>query len=648
MSSKEEPLAYEYGKPNLCTLLPSVTTECTPVRPALPTCINNQKWHALHTNAVVHRYMRESRELGNQERYASVQTSVGQRVHRKAVFIDEIMADCTVNSIVPVRLLQFWKSKLNAFYRFIQEEPTEPGMENIRAETSVTEFLSHVLATVALMEGNIQTALRGSCPTFKSSTEKTNLDKAFQPINLQLQSLVVLKENFPVVEHMPQFRYNVTTVGAFTGYHSRNSTCLDSLPGLCTLWSTEATRLPGPMVDYRRTSRVEGSDEQFVPYPAALRMFKLILDIADTCLSPSVVNPCYNSVAQTEDRKAKLRRLLEQVIKEIDDRFHQSEELQDFAVLLRSALYDESRWTHPWSLDPGPGSWPSRIRRPLMSLLLMDIQDWNPPYPVNFPGDMIRMYTRECLVMSQMITATIACIMNAIYTTDLLSKRNTLNSIKTNGLLVYYESLLSCWEEEKVMLEDIVAGMDLLARIKFTVCVGESWELVNTNQQISVESPTGGEMEIFLPRMPSTTKFGYNGEGFSFRVYPVFLNVGVNEKASLTERSNEIEFQHDINKFHGKRLLQFSQYAACIDSAMLSTARADFARELSMHTQKQFSLLQRAEKLTEALGGLRVTMCKSAKDRTAMAVTLEQMSHVQDHVEFTESEWKAMLDDMRK
>lgn len=41
------------------------------------------------------------------------------------------------------------------------------------------------------------------------------------------------------------------------------------------------------------------------------------------------------------------------------------------------------------------------------------------------------------------------------------------------------------------MLEDIVAGMDLLARIKFTVCVGESWELVNTNQQISVESPTG-------------------------------------------------------------------------------------------------------------------------------------------------------------
>ena len=53
-------------------------------------------------------------------------------------------------------------------------------------------------------------------------------------------------------------------------------------------------------------SRVAGSDEQFVPYPAALRMFKLVLDIADTCLSPPVINPCYHAVSQTETRKEQL------------------------------------------------------------------------------------------------------------------------------------------------------------------------------------------------------------------------------------------------------------------------------------------------------------------------------------------------------
>ena len=44
-------------------------------------------------------------------------------------------------------------------------------------------------------------------------------------------------------------------------------------------------------------------------------------------------------------------------------------------------------------------------------------------------------------------------------------------------------------------------------------------------------------MEIFLPRLPATTRFGSNGDGFSFRVYPVFLNIGVNEKATHAERS---------------------------------------------------------------------------------------------------------------
>lgn len=43
------------------------------------------------------------------------------------------------------------------------------------------------------------------------------------------------------------------------------------------------------------------------------------------------------------------------------------------------------------------------------------------------------------------------------------------DQMRQNGLLIYYESLLSCWTDEKIMLEDIIAGLEILREIKFEI-----------------------------------------------------------------------------------------------------------------------------------------------------------------------------------
>ena len=56
------------------------------------------------------------------------------------------------------------------------------------------------------------------------------------------------------------------------------------------------------------------------------------------------------------------------------------------------------------------------------------------------------------------------------------------------GILIYYESLLSCWVDEKVMMEDMIGGLELLRSIDFVLPVDIDHNETVEAPEIDVES----------------------------------------------------------------------------------------------------------------------------------------------------------------
>jgi inositol polyphosphate-4-phosphatase len=146
--------------------------------------------------------------------------------------------------------------------------------------------------------------------------------------------------------------------------------------------------------------------------------------------------------------------------------------------------------------------------------------------------------------------------------------------------------------------------------------------------------------------------------GYTFKVTPVFFNVGINENATISETLGYTKEQHrsnwdnfdrlkhyhirykklfsnsnTINNFHNenakistpnKASSKEQQLQAC--EKVVTTMLAEMETLLRANTSKNVKILHIAEDITRLLNGLRTTSCKSAKDRTSMSVTLEQVS----------------------
>lgn len=257
---------------------------------------------------------------------------------------------------------------------------------------------------------------------------------------------------------------------------------------------------------------------------------------------------------------------------------------------------------------------------------------------------------RGDIVFSQMLTAVVAGF------AQFLSKsiRNTgiMEQACNIGLLVQFESLLTTGGDEMGMLEDMYGGLTMLKKVSFEiVCTNKDSQptLTGTRSNLIVMFHVQPVLFKLLPKKLRDSR--------KIKLHPVLFSVGINEQATVAETFGDTSLQESINnenlkylqiyidelkKFHSKQSEQANSNVTAFDRLITQLNLA-----INTKKNKNYEILLLAGEICLCSNGIRVTSCKSAKDRSAMSVTLEMVNILKREHGLREDAFQRVLDSIR-